>query len=405
MFAEQALNASEPRPAAESEPAPRASDPLGAIALCLSGGGYRAMVYHLGALWRLNELGFLPRLARISSVSGGSITAAWLGVAWPRLGLSDQQTVSPTFVDEVVRPIRRLADRTIDWQSVARGILGRRSIGDRVVAEYRRNLFGRRTLQDLPADGEGPRFIINATNLQSGVLWRFSRPYMRDYRVGEVLNPEIELAVAVAASSAFPPFLSPVELPLEHLTFTDGSGKDLQKPPYTSRSYLTDGGVYDNLGLQTVLGINRQLRQPDFKTILVSDGGGKMKEEPQLPWDWGRHLLRVLNVVDNQVRSRRKIELIASFGRGEGEPDHHRGTYWGMRVNLASYAAANMLPCPPDKTLELAEIDTRLAKLNPITQERLINWGYASCDAAMRRWVDQSLPAPSGFPYPAAGVG
>jgi NTE family protein len=45
------------------------------IALCLSGGGYRAMLFHLGALWRLNELGYLPTLARISSVSGGSITA------------------------------------------------------------------------------------------------------------------------------------------------------------------------------------------------------------------------------------------------------------------------------------------------------------------------------------------
>jgi NTE family protein len=38
-------------------------------------------------------------------------------------------------------------------------------------------------------------------------------------------------------------------------------------------------------------------------------------------------------------------------------------------------------------------------------QERLINWGYAICDAAMRRWVDTSLPAPGGFPYPSAGVG
>ena len=45
------------------------------VALCLSGGGYRAMLYHVGALWRVNELGMLPKLARISSVSGGSITA------------------------------------------------------------------------------------------------------------------------------------------------------------------------------------------------------------------------------------------------------------------------------------------------------------------------------------------
>src|SRR5262245_28221555 len=45
------------------------------IALCLSGGGYRAMLFHLGALWRLNEAGLLSQLKRISSVSGGSITA------------------------------------------------------------------------------------------------------------------------------------------------------------------------------------------------------------------------------------------------------------------------------------------------------------------------------------------
>ncbi len=41
------------------------------VALCLSGGGYRAMLFHLGAIIRLNELGGLKTLARVSSVSGG----------------------------------------------------------------------------------------------------------------------------------------------------------------------------------------------------------------------------------------------------------------------------------------------------------------------------------------------
>lgn len=54
--------------------------PISGIALCLSGGGYRAMLFHLGALWRLNEWGYLPQLNRISSVSGGSITAAVLAM-------------------------------------------------------------------------------------------------------------------------------------------------------------------------------------------------------------------------------------------------------------------------------------------------------------------------------------
>jgi NTE family protein len=54
--------------------------PEDGVALCLSGGGYRAMLFHVGALWRINELGLLPRLARISSVSAGSIVAGLLGL-------------------------------------------------------------------------------------------------------------------------------------------------------------------------------------------------------------------------------------------------------------------------------------------------------------------------------------
>ena len=83
------------------------------LALCLSGGGYRAMLFHLGALWRLNELGFLPRLDRVSSVSGGSITAGALGHGWSRLAL-DEQGVAREFVGAVVDPLRGLAGRTID---------------------------------------------------------------------------------------------------------------------------------------------------------------------------------------------------------------------------------------------------------------------------------------------------
>ena len=55
------------------------------MALCLSGGGYRAMLYHAGALWRLNDAGLLGDVAFVSSVSGGSITAAYLGLRWSDL--------------------------------------------------------------------------------------------------------------------------------------------------------------------------------------------------------------------------------------------------------------------------------------------------------------------------------
>src|SRR6267378_8596965 len=70
------------------------SQPSPGMALCLSGGGYRAMVFHLGTLWRLNELGLLKGLAKVSSVSGGSITAGMLGLMWERLEFNGANTAS-----------------------------------------------------------------------------------------------------------------------------------------------------------------------------------------------------------------------------------------------------------------------------------------------------------------------
>ena len=53
--------------------------------LCLSGGGYRAMLFHAGGLLRLNELGWLKRLRHVAGVSGGAILAGWLGLRWREL--------------------------------------------------------------------------------------------------------------------------------------------------------------------------------------------------------------------------------------------------------------------------------------------------------------------------------
>jgi NTE family protein len=215
------------------------------------------------------------------------------------------------------------------------------------------------------------------------------KPYMRDYRVGEVKKPALRLSQAVAASSAFPPVLSPFEMRLDPMSFTPGSGQDLQRKPFTSRVILTDGGVYDNLGLETAW--------KSYDTILVSDAGGKMQAEEEAHSDWGRHSLRVLELIDNQVRSLRKRQAIDSFRSGA-----RKGAYWGVRTDVADYRLADALPCPYTKTLALAEMPTRLKRMPDDLQEKLINWGYAVCDAALRKHVNPNLPTPTGFPYPAA---
>ena len=368
-------------------------EPQQGLALCLSGGGYRAMLFHLGTLWRLNDAGYLPKIERISSVSGGSITAAVLGLAWPRLNFDDKG-VGLSFVRDVVEPVRRLAAKTIDRGAILRGVFERGTVGERISQAYRTHLFGDNTLQCLP---EKPWFVINATNLQSGVLWRFSKAYTWDYRVGKIENPEIALAVAVAASSAFPPFLSPLILQLEDSEYTPESGQDLQRPPYTTKVFLTDGGVYDNLGLETAW--------KRYSTILVSDGGGKLEADEVPRHDWLRQTYRVLGVIDNQVRSLRKRQVITSYKLDIGRTEHREGAYWGIRSHIADYELEDSLDCPPEKTIELAEVPTRLGRLSATVQQRLVNWGFAICDAALRKHVDPSLLPPHGFPYADVGVG
>jgi NTE family protein len=329
----------------------------------------------------------LPRLARISSVSGGSITAAALGLNWDLLAKADFSPAA--FHQGVVAPIRRLAGETIDVKAIVLGLLIPGSINRVLSRAYRRHLFGDATLQDLP---ETPRFTLNAANLGSGVLWRFSKPYMWDYRVGQVKDPKVLLAQAVAASSAFPPFLSPAGLKVNPHDFTPKTGKDLQKEPYTEQALLTDGGVYDNLGLEPVW--------DRYDTVLVSDGSARLRPEPRPYRLWPLHMYRVLLVIDNQVRSLRKRQLIGSF-KGK----LRAGAYWSIGSDISNYHLKDTLTCPFRQTFALAQTPTRLAALEPVLQERLINWGYAICDAGMRRHVDQGAPAPVGFPYPNAGVG
>ena len=71
------------------------------IALCLSGGGYRAAWFNLGVLRKLDDLELLDRIGIISSVSGGSILAGFYATA-----LLNQQPFSE-FVEKVTRFLQR----------------------------------------------------------------------------------------------------------------------------------------------------------------------------------------------------------------------------------------------------------------------------------------------------------
>ena len=365
---------------AEREPEP-------GIGLCLSGGGYRAMMFHLGVLWRLNEAGMLPTLARVSSVSGGSITAGVLAMNWAQLAFNDAG-VAKKFDSRVVEPLRAMAGTSVDLASVLVGAgLPFTSVSDRVVKAYRKHLFAKTTLQNLP---DQPRFVINATNLESGVLMRFSKPYLADYRVGRINHPDLPLAVAVAASSAFPPVLSPCTVDLEHEDWITEEGNDLTGDEFRNQIRLSDGGVYDNLGLETVW--------KRYSTILVSDAGGQLKADGDPSWDWVRQSVRLMKVIDHQVRSLRKRQVIDSF-----KSNRRSGMYVGIRSHTADYPLADPLPADTDVTTGLAATPTRLEAMSDTLQERLVNWGYVICDAGLRAHVVTDA-APGRLPYPESPI-
>jgi NTE family protein len=309
-------------------------------------------------------------------------------------------TAAPTahedlFKHFVIDPIRGMALTTIDEGAVLGGLFLPGTTADHVAEKYDDLLFHKATLQDLPSDSEGPRFVINATNVQSGKLMRFSKPYMRDYSVGQVLNPRLPLARAVGASSAFPPILSPAEIDAakDNLKFEPADGTEaLGQPPYTTKLVLTDGGVYDNLGLETAW--------KRYDTVLVSDGGAHFEAQPEPHTDWARHAYRVLDIIDSQVRSLRVRQLIDSYNSGI-----RKGAYWGMSQDAAVYTTSPPFPCPVSRTTQLASVPTRLQKIDSALQERIINWGYAVSDMSIRKnFSSIANPLPTQLPYPASQI-
>ena len=277
------------------------------------------MLFHAGALARMNELGLLSRAQRISSVSGGSIMSGHLALCWSALGKADAKGTFANFKTIVVDPVLTFSHEKIDVVDALTGLLPWSSASDQVAKSYDSGLFHGKTLQDTP---DLPRFIFCATNLQTGVLWRFSKPYEGDYVIGRIDNPTTLVAQAVAASSAFPPVLSPCVLHPPAGSFKDWpTGPILaasEIAAYRSPVILCDGGVYDNHGIEPIV--------KSYLTNFVSDGGAPFERTAAVQTDWISQLRRILDVTDNQVRALRRRDLIARFIEGNKAADETKLT-------------------------------------------------------------------------------
>ena len=353
------------------------------IALCLSGGGYRAAVFHCGAMLRLHQAGILPDVGMFSAVSGGSIAQAWLVTRYLRGRAPGQQfrqwCADVDFREVVVEPFRGVVAADIrTWPVLGTALHNWRWPHHRMrmlEKRYARH-FGDTTLEQLPDD---PAFVFCATDLTFGVNWEFGKRRVGDYLAGYLRDPGgIPLARAVAASSAFPPLFGPLRL--------DASGKDFKRRGYRgedgdrlrSRIDLSDGGVYDNLATEPVL--------RNASVVLVSDAGAPFAFSTTRGY---RRLLRYTQVIGNQAESLRKRMFFMLRTHGVLE-----GTYWGLASrrerSAAGYSSALVAEV-------IGRVRTDLDRFLGIEFDVLLNHGYFSCHNALQAWPG-APPAARGAP-------
>ncbi len=362
------------------------------VGLCLSGGGYKACLYHAGALQVLNEQGLLPSLARVASVSGGSITAARLGLVWKQLAFDKVTGVAANFDALVTDPLRRFCQSA--WLSVPsvlkQAIPPYRPPAWHLADSYHDLILDRAALADLPGEGEGPRFTILSTNYETLSAVRFERERVRDWRVGEWKSPDLRLADAVAASSAFPPVLAPLVMKTGSITLFDnpaGQGDrgqpDLHMPPFTQRFKLVDGGVYDNLGLEPVW--KRAGR------ILVSNAGNRLDYQVPKSLQMVSQLGRVISLIHRQAETNRVRSLFDLSHRGE-----RKLAYWSLRADPRT--VGSLPPCEGLEGQDLVDVMMVEVDLKPLADravDLLIRHGRAGALASLgRHGPDTFKPEP-----------
>jgi len=332
-------------------------------ALCLSGGGFRATLFHLGALRRLNEAGVLAKLDTISSVSGGSIMSALLAThaPWPATA-----PIPPDVWErEVAAPTRRFASRNLRTPAMLRRLAQpwNTSAGVQgLMAGYAARL-SPATLAALP---ERPRFVFCATDLCHGVNFVFERERVGDYRLGYLSPPpaDWQVARAVAASSCFPPIFNPLPVDVDVGRFKRGRGERIADADVR----LSDGGLYDNLGLEPVW--------KDHRTVLVSDGGAVFASAS----DGGllARISRYVDIVDHQALALRKRWLISNFLGGT-----MAGAYWGIGSATGSYAAGGAGYSKELAADVIAAMRTDLDAFSTAEAAVLENHGYTLAAAAV----------------------
>ncbi len=321
------------------------------IGLSLSGGGSRAVAFHLGTLRALEDLKLLDEIDVISGVSGGSIITGLMGYTEAPFAQIDRNAVE--FLRRgLVRPaLRKLLNpaRTAQllWNlavvavpTAATGVIAwsaSRLASFFPVLRHASDIVSRwswplrchysrtHVLADAIADvvgaqncdaptRQGKSIVFNACELRTGTAFRMSNERFGTWRYGWAPASELRIADAVAASAAYPPLLPPFDWsrPFER------NGKTKMH-----RVIVTDGGVFENLGVSVMepgrdVAVSVTAYNPDI--IIASDAGAGQFTGETVPISWPIRMIQVVAAVMRKIQDATKQRLHdhAKSGRLDG---------------------------------------------------------------------------------------
>lgn len=250
--------------------------PLGRIGLSLSGGGFRAAAFHLGALDTLHRLGLLEDVAVLSTVSGGSLPGAAYALAAGR-GEPFEQLFRDHYRFLASGELAALAFELFRSQSPRTPSQARTLIKATAEALDRSLFRGARLGELFASRGHLDEVIVNATELRTGVPFRFRASTNTKARIGNGnvsltrgVAGQLRLADVVAASACFPGGFEPLTLPHD-FNWSEEAPNELPGELQTFQPLaLMDGGATDNQGVGSVRLADRR-DGLDLALVVISD--------------------------------------------------------------------------------------------------------------------------------------
>jgi NTE family protein len=377
------------------------------IGLALSGGGFRATVFHLGVLARLAESGVLEDTSFLSTVSGGSLCTGMIfslnNLGWPT-SEEYQQRVLPEarklLTTQNLQTSLMIRSALSPW-----GILGTRADDLSAIMQKRWGVTAK--LSDLP---ESPRWFINATCYETGKNWRFERFRMGDYLFGYSYDTQdVPVSDAMAASAGFPGLIGPLVFdpkgkkwfkyreapdPLAPPEALDGRKTEPVEPEFAP-VHLWDGGAYDNHGLE---GLHDFITgwHKNVEFFVISDGAGRSKPEK---YRRGVPALARLatGIMMDQVRSLRARAVIERMVNHHdpgvflqtGNTCAHVLAEAGKREDISRFAPACMNEPEAD---QVANMPTVIRRLEETEFQRLFRHGFEVTDYTLYAYHGDKFP-------------